>query len=69
MVFAEPSEPESDGYFAEAISMADNVILASDLTAVDDGFMSGVIETRPSIDFEEAGARLVLQVLTKIMIE
>ena len=60
VVFAEPSEPESDGYFAEAISMADNVILASDLTAVDDGFMSGVIETRPFIDFEEAGARVGL---------
>ena len=60
VVFAEPSEPESDGYFAEAISMAENVILASDLTAVDDGFMSGVIETRPFIDFEEAGARVGL---------
>lgn len=60
VVFAEPSEPESDGYFADAITMADNVILASDLTAVDDGFMSGVIETRPFVDFEEAGARVGL---------
>ena len=60
VVFAEPSEPESDGYFAEAISSAKNVILASDLTAVDDGFMSGVIETRPYINFEEAGARVGL---------
>ena len=60
IVFAEPSEPESDGYFADAITDAENVILASDLTAVDDGFMSGVIETRPYIDFEEAGARVGL---------
>ena len=60
VVFAEPSEPESDGYFADAIANAENVILASDLTAVEDGFMSGVIETRPYIDFEEAGARIGL---------
>ena len=60
VVFAEPSELESDGYFADAIANAENVILASDLTAVDDGFMSGVIETRPYIDFEEAGARVGL---------
>ena len=60
VVFAEPSEPESDGYFADAISNAQNVILASDKTAVDDGFMSGVIETRPYIEFEEAGAKVGL---------
>ena len=30
VVFAEPSEPDSDGYFADAISNAKNVILASD---------------------------------------
>ena len=60
VVFAEPSEPDSDGYFADAISNAENVILASDLTAVDDGFMTGVIETRPYINFEEAGARVGL---------
>ena len=60
VVFAEPSEPESDGYFADAITMAENVILASDLTAVDDGFITGIIETRPYIDFEEAGARVGL---------
>ena len=60
VIFAEPSEPESDVYFASAIANAKNVILASDLTAVDDGFMSGVIETRPYIDFEEAGARVGL---------
>ncbi len=40
--------------------MAKNVILASDKTAVDDGFMTGVIETRPYIDFEEAGAKVGL---------
>ena len=60
VVFAEPSEPDSDNYFADAISNAKNVILASDLTAVDDGFMTGVIETRPYVDFEEAGARVGL---------
>ena len=60
VVFAEPSETESDSYFAEAISAAQNVILASDLTAVDDGFMTGTIETRPFIDFEDAGARVGL---------
>ena len=60
VVFAEPSEPDSDNYFANAISNAKNVILASDLTAVDDGFMTGVIETRPHVDFEEAGARVGL---------
>ena len=60
VVFAEPSEPESDGYFADAISNAQNVILASDKTAVDDGFMSGVIENRPYIEFEEAGAKVGL---------
>ena len=60
VVFAEPSEPESDRYFADAISNAQNVILASDKTAVDDGFMSGVIETRPYIEFEEAGAKVGL---------
>ena len=60
VVFAEPSEPESDGYFADAIAYAENVILASDLTAVNDGFMTGIIETRPYIDFEEAGARVGL---------
>ena len=60
VVFAEPSEPDSDNYFADAISNAKKVILASDLTAVDDGFMTGVIETRPYVDFEEAGARVGL---------
>ncbi len=60
VVFAEPSETESDAYFAEAISTAQNVILASDLTAVDDGFMTGVIETRPFVEFEDAGARVGL---------
>ncbi len=60
VVFAEPSEVDSDAYFVEAISAAKNVILASDLTAVDDGFMTGVIETRPYIDFEDAGARVGL---------
>ena len=55
VVFAEPSNNESDQAFAEAIKKAGNVTLASDLSETQGGFVSGVIETRPVAMFEDAG--------------
>ena len=39
VVFAEPSNEESDYMFAESISAAGKVVLASDLSERDDGFI------------------------------
>ena len=60
VVFAEPSNDESDQAFAEAIKEAGNVTLASDLSETQGGFISGVIETRPVAIFEDAGAKVGL---------
>ena len=60
VVFAEPSNDESDQAFAEAIKKAGNVTLASDLSETQGGFISGVIETRPVAIFEDAGAKVGL---------
>ncbi len=60
VVFAEPSNNESDQAFAEAIKKAGNVTLASDLSETQGGFVSGVIETRPVALFEDAGAKVGL---------
>ena len=56
VVFSEPSNEVSDNHFAEAISNAKQVILASDLSLREGEFMSGVVETRPLELFEKAGA-------------
>ena len=56
VVFSEPSNENSDNYFAEAISKAKKVVLASDLSIRENSFMSGVVETRPLELFEKAGA-------------
>ena len=56
VVFAEPSNEESDYIFAESISAAGKVVLASDLSERDDGFISGTVEVRPIELFEESGA-------------
>ena len=56
VVFAEPSNEDSDNYFANAIKAAGNVILASDISETNSKFLSGTIETRPLYLFEEAGA-------------
>ena len=56
VVFSEPSNENSDNYFAEAISNAKKVVLASDLSLRENSFMSGVVETRPLELFEKAGA-------------
>ena len=55
VVFSEPSNENSDNYFAEAISNAKKVVLASDLSIRENSFMSGVVETRPLELFEKAG--------------
>ena len=47
VVFAEPSNEESDNLFAQSISAANRVVLASDLTERDDGFIPGTVEVRP----------------------
>ena len=60
MIFAEPSNSESDQAFAESIQNSGNVVLASDLSEVEKDFISGVIETRPLLLFEEAGAEVGL---------
>ena len=57
VVFAEPSNEDSDNYFANAIKAAGNVILASDISETNSKFLSGTIETRPLYLFEEAGAQ------------
>ena len=56
VVFAEPSNEESDNLFAQSISAANRVVLASDLTERDDGFISGTVEVRPIELFEDYGA-------------
>jgi len=56
VVFSEPSNENSDNYFAESISKAKKVVLASDLSIRENAFMSGVVETRPLELFEKAGA-------------
>ena len=56
VVFSEPSNENSDNYFAEAISNAKKIVLASDLSIRENSFMSGVVETRPLELFEKAGA-------------
>ena len=60
VIFAEPSNSESDQAFAESIQNSGNVVLASDLSEVEKDFISGVIETRPLLLFEEAGAEVGL---------
>ena len=56
VVFSEPSNEVSDNHFAEAISNAKNVVLASDLSVREGQFLSGTVETRPLELFEKAGA-------------
>ena len=56
VVFAEPSNEESDNLFAQSISAANRIVLASDLSERDDGFVSGTVEVRPIELFEEYGA-------------
>ena len=60
VIFAEPSNSESDQAFAESIQNSGNVVLASDLSEVEKDFISGVIETGPLLLFEEAGAEVGL---------
>ena len=56
VVFSEPSNEESDNLFAQSISAAKRIVLASDLSERDDGFISGTVEVRPIELFEEYGA-------------
>ena len=56
VIFSETSEEEMDLYFAEAIGRAKRVILASDLSEVQNDYISGIIESRPLPLFEEYGA-------------
>ena len=49
-----------DLYFAEAIGRAQRVILASDLSEVQNDYISGIIESRPLPLFEEYGAEVGL---------
>jgi adenylate cyclase len=56
VIFSETSEEEMDLYFAEAISRAKRVVLASDLSEVQGEYISGLIESRPIPVFEENGA-------------
>ena len=60
VIFSEPSNEESDSFFAQQIANAGNVILASDLSITESAFVSGLIETRPLQIFEEAGAKVGL---------
>ena len=53
VVFSEPSNEVSDNHFAEAISNAKNVVLASDLSVREGQFLSGTVETRPLELFEK----------------
>ena len=55
VVFSEPSNDVSDNHFAEAISNAKKVVLASDLSVREGQFLSGIVETRPLELFEKAG--------------
>ncbi len=60
VVFAEPSNEDSDYLFAESISVAKKVVLASDLSERDDGFITGTVEVRPIDLFVESGAKVGL---------
>ena len=60
VIFSETSEEEMDLYFAEAIGRAQRVILASDLSEVQNDYISGIIESRPLPLFEEYGAEVGL---------
>ena len=60
IIFSEPSNEDSDSFFAQKIADAGNVILASDLSVTESDFVSGLIETRPIQIFEEAGAKVGL---------
>tara|TARA_B100001093_G_scaffold516886_2_gene596842 strand:+ start:3269 stop:5230 length:1962 start_codon:yes stop_codon:yes gene_type:complete len=60
VIFSEPSNEESDNFFAQKIADAGNVILASDLSVTESAFVSGLIETRPIQIFEDAGAKVGL---------
>ena len=60
VIFSETSETENDQFFADAISQAKRVILASDLSEVQNEYMSGLIESRPIPIFEENGAEVGL---------
>ena len=60
VIFSETSEEEMDLYFAEAIGRAKRVILASDLSEVQNDYISGIIESRPLPLFEEYGAEVGL---------
>ncbi len=60
VVFAEPSNEESDYIFAQSISAAKKVVLASDLSERDDGFIAGTVEVRPIELLEEYGAKVGL---------
>ena len=60
VIFSEPSNEDSDIFFAERIADAGNVILASDLSVTESAFVSGLIETRPIQIFEDAGAKVGL---------
>jgi adenylate cyclase len=57
VVFAEPSVPEEDAAFAEAIGRAAGaVVLAGDLATQETAYASQVIEIEPLIDLRNAGA-------------
>lgn len=60
VIFSEPSNEDSDNFFAQKIADAGNVILASDLSVTESTFVSGLIETRPIQIFEDAGAKVGL---------
>lgn len=60
VVFSEPSNEESDYLFAESIAAAKKVVLASDLSERDDGFLAGTVEVRPLELFELNGAKVGL---------
>ena len=44
MIFAEPSNSESDQAFAESIQNSGNVVLASDLSEVEKDFISELLK-------------------------
>jgi adenylate cyclase len=56
VIFSETSDEEIDLYFADAISRAERVVLASDLSEVKGEYLTGLIESRPIPVFEEKGA-------------
>ena len=60
VVFAEPSNEDSDYLFAESIATAKKVVLASDLSERDDGFISGTVEVRPIDLLVDNGAKVGL---------